>query len=222
MKKSKSALTFGIIGLGRFGMALAAELSRNGCEILALDKDPDKIREVRAYTEHAFITTSLSKEALTEAGIQNCDVVIVGIGELLDVSILTTLTVVSLGIKRVIAKATSPEQGEVLSKLGAEVIFAEQDMAVRLAKKLTSGSLIEYLSLSNEIEISEIRLTDKLIGKTIANCGLRKDFALNIIALEHSDTTQITLAPDYVFTEGDIIVVIGKRNDIKRFQDFLY
>ena len=219
--KAKEVLTYGIIGLGRFGMALATSLSEAGCEILALDRDEEKIREIRAYTDHAYVTTSLSKETLSEAGIQNCDVVIVGIGEQLDVSILTTLTVVSLGVKRVIAKATTTEQGAVLEKLGAEVVYPENDMAIRLAKKLTSGSLIEYLSLSNEIEISEIKLTDKLIGKTLIEADLRGKFAVNVIALESGDKTEIALDPNYVFAEGDIIVIIGKGDDIRRFQDYI-
>lgn len=219
--KQKEVLTYGIIGLGRFGMALATSLAEAGCEILAIDRDEDKIREIRAYTDHAYVTASLSKETLTEAGIQNCDVVIVGIGEQLDVSILTTLTVTSLGVKRVIAKATTLEQGEVLQKLGAEVVYPENDMAIRLAKKLTSGSLIEYLSLSNEIEISEIKLTDKLIGKSLIEADLRGKFSVNVIALEHGDQTEISLNPNYVFEKDDIIVIIGKGQDIRKFQEFI-
>ncbi|MBP3685874.1 MAG: TrkA family potassium uptake protein, partial [Clostridia bacterium] len=95
------------------------------------------------------------------------------------------------------------------------------DMAIRLAKKLTSASLIEYLSLSNEIEISEIKITDKLIGKTLADANLRSRFSINVIALEHGETTEITLSPDYSFADGDIVVVIGHGNDIKRFEAFL-
>ncbi len=219
--KSNEILTYGIIGLGRFGMALATSLAEAGCEILALDRDEEKIREIRAYTDHAYVTTSLSKETLTEAGIQNCDVVIVGIGEQLDISILTTLTVVSLGVKRVIAKATTPEQGAVLEKLGAEVVYPENDMAIRLSKKLTSGSLIEYLSLSGEIEISEIKITDKLIGKSLIEADLRGKFSINVIALESGEKTEIALNPNYIFAEDDIIVIIGKSTDIRRFQNYI-
>ncbi len=216
--KPNTNLTYGIIGLGRFGTALAVSLAEAGCDILVLDKNEDKVRAIRAYTDDAYVTSSLSKETLTEAGIANCDVVVVCIGSQLDVSILTTLTVVSLGVKRVIAKATTKEQGEVLEKLGAEVIYPEHDMAIRLAKKLTSGSLLEYLSLRDEIEISEIKLTKKLIGKTLAEANLRSKFSLNIIALEHNNTTEITLSPDYIFCEDDVIVVIGHGEDIRRFE----
>lgn len=219
--KQRDTLTYGILGLGRFGMALAVELAAAGCDIIAIDRDENKVRAIRAYTENAYVASSLSKETLMEAGIQSCDVVVVGIGEQLDTSILTTLTVVSLGVKRVIAKATTPEQGEVLEKLGAEVIYPEHDMAIRLAKKLTSGSLIEYLSLSGEIEISEMMLTEKLIGKTLAEADLRNKFSLNIIALEHGTDTEISLSPNYVFRQGDIIVVIGRGEDIRKFEQYL-
>ena len=219
--KPNTQLTYGIIGLGRFGTALATGLAEAGCDILVLDQNEDKIRAIRAYTDDAYVAASLSKETLTEAGIANCDVVVVCIGSQLDVSILTTLTVVSLGVKRVIAKATTKEQGEVLEKLGAEVIYPEHDMAIRLVKKLTSGSLIEYLSLSNQIEISEIMVTDKLIGKTLLEANLRARFSINVIALEHGDTTEITLSPEYTFSNGDIIVVIGHGDDIKRFESYL-
>ena len=219
--KSNTKLTYGIIGLGRFGTALASSLAEAGCDILVLDRNEEKVRAMRTYTDAAYVTSSLSKDTLTEAGIANCDVVVVCIGSQLDVSILTTLTVVSLGVKRVIAKATTKEQGEVLEKLGAEVIYPEHDMAIRLAKKLTSASLIEYLSLSNEIEISEIKITDKLVGKTLADANLRSRFSINVIALEHGETTEITLSPDYSFADGDIVVVIGQGNDIKRFEAFL-
>ncbi|MBQ2252931.1 MAG: TrkA family potassium uptake protein, partial [Clostridia bacterium] len=80
---------------------------------------------------------------------------------------------------------------------------------------------IEYLSLSNQIEISEIMVTDKLIGKTLLEANLRARFSINVIALEHGDTTEITLSPEYTFSDGDIIVVIGHGDDIKRFESYL-
>ena len=120
MKKSNE--TYGIIGLGRFGSALAKSLADDGKEIVVIDNSPEKINEASEYTDNAFIVEKLSKENLQQVGIHNCDTVIVCIGELIDKSILTTLTVIELGVKRVIAKATSEEQGSVLRTLGAEVV----------------------------------------------------------------------------------------------------
>ena len=118
MKKSKANL-FGVIGLGRFGTALAISLSEAGKDVIVVDRNEEKVKNLRQYTEYAFVTENLSKEALKEVGIQNCDTVIICIGERIDTSILTTLNVVSLGVPHVIAKATSQEQGAVLEKIGA-------------------------------------------------------------------------------------------------------
>ena len=132
-KPKKEKNTYGIVGLGRFGYALAMELAASDADILVLDKDEEKVREMREYTESAYVMKTLDKKSLAETGIQNCDVAVVCIGEHMDTSILTTLNLVSLGIPVVIAKATSLEHGQILEKLGAEVVYPEHDMAVRLA-----------------------------------------------------------------------------------------
>ena len=105
---------------------------------------------MRQYTEYAFVCDNLSKATLSEVGIQNCDTVIVCIGSRIDTSILTTLNVVSLGVPHVISKATSQDQGAVLEKIGAEVVYPERDMAIRLGKKLLSGNFLDFtISRSN-------------------------------------------------------------------------
>ena len=140
-KPKKEKETYGIVGLGRFGYALAMELAEADADLLVLDKDEEKVREIREYTENAYVVKSLDKKSLAETGIQNCDVVVVCIGEQMDTSILTTLHLVSLGIPTVIAKAKSVEHGEILEKLGAEVVYPERDMAVRLAHRLETSKM---------------------------------------------------------------------------------
>ena len=121
-KNKMEKTTYAIIGLGRFGGALALALAENGAELLVIDRDEEKVRDIREYTENAYVVHSLDKKTLAETGIQNCDVAIVCIGEHLDTSILTTLNLVGMGIPKVIAKANSVEHGEILEKLGAEVV----------------------------------------------------------------------------------------------------
>ena len=106
--KKKEKLTYGVIGLGRFGKALAVTLAESDNDVIVMDQEESTIREMRNYTDYAFITNDLSMEALREAGIHNCDVVIVCIGEKVDVSVLTTMSVIEMGVPRVIAKALSP------------------------------------------------------------------------------------------------------------------
>ena len=126
-KKDKQI--YAIIGLGRFGYALAMELASSDAELLVLDKNEEKIREIREITDNALVVNGYDKKTLAETGVQNCDVAVVCIGEQMDISILMTLNLVSLGIPKVIAKATSSEHGEILAKLGAEVVYPERDMA---------------------------------------------------------------------------------------------
>lgn len=109
--KPVKKMTYGIVGLGRFGFALANELAASGAELIVLDQNEDKVSEMREVTENAYVVKCLDKKTLEESGIQNCDVAVVCIGEQMDTSILTTLNLVSLGIPKVLAKATSIEHG---------------------------------------------------------------------------------------------------------------
>lgn len=223
MFKSKkiSDKTYGIIGLGRFGTALAVSLSQSGKEIIVRDYDEERVREIREYTENAYVVAKLDKKALEETGIPNCDVVVICIGETIDTSILTTLNVIDLGVKRVIAKASTPDQGKVLMKIGAEVVYPERDMAIRLAQRLVSERLMNYFELNGDVNLSELLLSDRVVGKTVAELELRKNFGLNIIAVERSQEIITEISPELVFEERDTIIVIGKQDRIKEFEHML-
>lgn len=218
MKKKKDSSIFGIIGLGRFGTALAITLAEAGKEVIVVDQIEEKVKAMRQYTEYAFVCDNLSKETLSEVGIQNCDTVVVCIGSKIDTSILTTLNVVSLGVPRVISKATSQDQGAVLEKIGAEVVYPERDMATRLGKRLISGSFLDFIFLDNDIEIQQVPVSGRIEGKTIQEINLRKKYGLNIIAIEHDQNTLIEFTPDYELKAEDIIVVIGKIQNIRKLE----
>ena len=219
-KPKKEKNTYGIVGLGRFGYALAMELAAADADILVLDKDEEKVREMREYTESAYVMKTLDKKSLAETGIQNCDVAVVCIGEHMDTSILTTLNLVSLGIPVVIAKATSLEHGQILEKLGAEVVYPEHDMAVRLAHRLETSKMLDFVQLSEQVNISKFLIPDKIAGKTVLEVDLRGKFGLNIIAIENSGTVIDTVSPDYEFRKGDILFVAGSNAGLNRLSEW--
>ena len=219
-KPKKEKNTYGIVGLGRFGYALAMELAASDADILVLDKDEEKVREMREYTESAYVMKTLDKNSLAETGIQNCDVAVVCIGEHMDTSILTTLNLVSLGIPVVIAKATSLEHGQILEKLGAEVVYPEHDMAVRLAHRLETSKMLDFVQLSEQVNISKFLIPDKIAGKTVLEVDLRGKFGLNIIAIENSGTVIDTVSPDYEFRKGDILFVAGSNAGLNRLSEW--
>lgn len=217
----KSVIEYGIIGLGRFGYALTKTLAAAGKEILAIDTIESRVKQVRSVTESALVVGTLDKETLEDAGIQNCETVIVCIGDSIDVNVLTTLNVISMGIPRVIARAMSYEQGLILEKIGAEVIYPENDMAVRLANKLINSSIMETIELRGDIAITELRLPAKVANQTVQQVNIRAKYNLNIIALEHNGETTTEISPDCVLHQEDNIVVIGKKENIRKLENYL-
>lgn len=207
-------ITYGIIGLGRFGKALTLALAQSGAELLVIDGDEEKLREIREYTENAFVVHSLDKKTLAETGIQNCDVAIVCIGEHIDISILTTLNLVGMNIPKVIAKANNAEHGEILEKLGAEVVYPEKDMAIRLASRLETSRVLDFMQLSEKINISKLHIPECIIGKTVLEVDLRNHFGLNIIAIENKGNVIEHIKPDYVFRADDILFLCGSKESV--------
>ncbi len=213
-------VTYGIVGLGRFGYALAEELAHSGAELIVLDQNEDKISEIRELVENAYIIRNLDKKTLEESGIQNCDIAVVCIGEQMDTSILTTLNLVSLGIPKVIAKANSAEHGLILEKLGAEVVYPEKDMALRLASRLETTREIDIIQLSERINISKIQVPKRLVGVSISQANIRGQFGLNIIAIENDGQLLENILPDYEFRSEDILFLSGSKDGLMQINQW--
>ena len=220
MKKKKGKMIYGVLGMGRFGTALAKELAAAGADLIILDRDEEKIAEARELTENAYIVKNLDKKTLHDVGIENCDVAIVGIGESIDTSILTTLNLISLGVPKVIAKAKSVEHGEILEKLGAEVVYPERDMAIRLAHRLETSETLDFVQLSEKINISKINVPEQMIGKSVLDINVRRRFGLNIIAIENGNNVIEAIVPEYVFCENDILYLSGSKEGFRKLASF--
>ncbi len=218
MKKKSTSGSFGVIGLGRFGSALVECLAKSEKEVIAIDKDEAKVKEARRFTDFAMVVEALDQDSLEEVGMQNCDTVVICIGEQMDVSILTTMTVLKMNVPHVIAKANSLIHGEVLKQLGARVVYPERDMAVRLGKGLLYNSFLDSVTLEGDVEVRRIQVTDRLIGVTIRDADTRRKYNLNIIAIEHHHHTDVDFPSDYRFQEGDVVCVVGQIANIERFE----
>ena len=215
-KTKKNKNTYAIIGLGRFGYALAMELALSDADLIVLDRDEDKVRELREYTENAFVVKNLEKKTLLETGVQNADVAVVCIGEALDTSILTTLNLTSMGVPHIIAKARSYEHGKILEKLGAEVVYPERDIAIRLAHRLEVSTVLDFIQLSEKLNITKLLVPESLVGKTIISANLREKYDANIIAIENENELIETVLPEYVFKKGDLLFVSGTKDGLNR------
>ena len=214
-------VSYGIVGLGRFGYALAKALAELDADLLILDQDEEKIRDMREYTENALVIKNLDKASLMETGIQNCDIAIVCIGEQMDISILTTLHLVSMGIPEVVARATSAEHGEILEKLGAKVVYPERDMAERLAKRMEEANMPEFAQLNDKVGIAKLIVADEMEGESVYDADLETRFAVKLIAIESNSEILSDIDPYYEFKEDDVIYVLGNIDDIKKLTDWI-
>ena len=218
--KKREKLIYGIIGLGRFGMALATELYEEKADMIIIDKDEEKIDFAKSLTENAYIVKNLEKKTLAEVGMHNCDIVVLCIGEQIDVSILTTLNLISMGIPKVIAKASSMEHGDILERLGAEVVYPERDMALRLAHRLETAQSLDFIQLSEKLNISKFKIPTKAEGKSVVDVNFRGKFGLNIIAIENGRVINESVHPDYIFKSGDILYLSGSKGGFAKLSDW--
>lgn len=218
--KKSEKLIYGIIGLGRFGTALAEELSAAGADMIILDRDEERIDYAKELTENTYIVRNLEKKTLLETGMHNCDIVVLCIGEQIDVSILTTLNLISIGVPKVIAKASSAAHGDILEKLGAEVVYPERDMALRLAHRLETAQSLDFIQLSEKLNISKFVLPSQIEGKSVIEVNFRGTLGLNIIAVENGTEINESVRPDYVFKKGDILYLSGSKQGFAKLSEW--
>lgn len=210
-----------VIGVGRFGGSLAATLTRLGAEVLAVDIDEDRVREIAPRVTTAVQADATVEDNLRDLGLKNFDVVIVAMSAF-EASLMTTLQLKEMGCKRVIVKASSDEHGKILEKVGADsVVFPEKDMGERVAFSLISGSVIDHIELSPEYRVFEIEVTGALVGHSLRNLNLRHRMGINVVALKRDDNVQVFIDPDEPLRQGDILVAIGPESGVRKLGDVI-
>ncbi|GGG75564.1 potassium channel family protein [Paenibacillus radicis (ex Gao et al. 2016)] len=211
---------FVIVGLGRFGSSLGRELIQLGHEVLGIDKDEEAVQEMCDVLTHAVSADCTDEEALRSLGARNFDCGVVAIGDDIQASILTTILLKDLGVKKVVAKAMSELHGRVLEKLGVDrVIYPERDMGIRVAHQLVSPNLLDYIELSKEYTIAELVVPRELNGKSLSELNPRARFGCSIVAI-NKPQGGVIIAPTAgdVLNERDIMVVIGTNDQIEQFE----
>ena len=202
--------TFAVIGLDRFGSNLAINLQKLGNEVIGIDADAEKVRRVSDIITHAAIGDPTDEEVLRTLGVRNADVAIVALTDNIQSGVLVTLMLKELGMNNVIAESTSEIHGRILTKVGADkVIYPEKDMGERLAKSLSNTDIMEYIDLSNDYSIMEIRVPKSWAGKSILELNVRANYNINIIACRGTDGS-ICISPDPkmpLIAENKLIVV---------------
>lgn len=211
---------FVVFGLGRFGSSLATTLAEAGYEVMAVDKNEEKVQEISTVVTQAVQADVTDTETLKELGIRNFDVAIVAIGKDMQSSIMATLMLKEIGIPYVVAKASTEVHKKLLAKLGADrIILPENDMGRRIATNLIAGNIIDYIQLSQNYSIMEIAILEEWKGHTIKELNIRAKYGINIIAVEAGGDINVSPGPEYVISEGDLLVVVGHNKAIRELEE---
>ena len=208
-----------VIGLGRFGGSIVMELSEMNVDVLVIDTDEARVNEYQDYYSEGIIGDSTDEAMLKSIGIDNYDNVIVAIGDNIQASILSTLILKDLGVKKVTTKAQNSYHGRVLEKIGADiVVHPERDMGRRIAHRLVSSSVVEYLEVSTNHSIIEYSADSKLENKRISDLNIREKFGISIIAINRDN--DIIVSPDSQISilGGDILILIGSDQQLNHFE----
>lgn len=199
-----------VIGLGRFGCEVARRLCELGCEVLAMDVSHELVQQVANDVTHAVVGNAQDKEALRALGARNFDCGIVAIGNSLADSVLATMNLKELGVKRIICKAHDETHRQVLRKLGADqVVIPEQEQAARLARSLSSPNVLDYIELSRDYGIIEVPAPKTWVGKNLRELNVRAKLGVNIIAIRQGEAINVSPAADCTISQGDVLVVLG-------------
>ncbi len=213
--------SFLIIGMGRFGNSLAIELSNLGHDVLVIDRSEEKIAAVADHVTHAVIGDAKDENVIRSLGVRNFDVAVVAMADNIEDSVLVTIMLKELGVKKVVAKAQSMLHMKVLERIGADVtVFPERDMGKRLAQHLSAKNIIDFIELSDEHSIVEIEAPSAWYGKSLLELNIRGAYGINVIAARDKFARDLVVSPTaaYVIKEGDVLIVIGENDNIKKLR----
>lgn len=209
-----------VLGLGKFGSHMARMLVRYGCEVVVLDSNEKRVDDVRDEVHRAFIGDARDPDTLKSILASPVDEAIVSFGELIEPSILCTLHLKRLNVPNIRVTATSDDHAQILTAVGCdEVIFPEQETAERNARRVANPNLLDMFSLTDDYRIMELVVPHSMVGKSLAELELRKNYDLLVLAVKDKDGEHFSFLPraDTVFHKEQIVMLMGRELDLGRF-----
>lgn len=216
---------FAVIGLGQFGRAICKKLSVKGAEVIAIDIDEDRVDEIKDHVSYAVQLDSTDKRALESQNISEMDAVIVSIGHNFEGMLLTTVKLLEIGVKRLVARTQGDTQRKILEKMGVtEILSPEEEVGINVAERLMNPSMLMCMPLPDNYEIVEITAPKSVVGRTIKDLGLLSKYRLNLVTLiESSGNVELhikgVIEDDEIIKENYVLVVFGLTHDVERFID---
>jgi len=214
-------LNFAVIGLGSFGYFVARFLGERGFQVVAIDKREEEVEEVKPFVEKAVIADAKNIKTLRSLGIDQMDAVVVNVGEEIDASILITLHLKELGVKRIIVKAITEDHRKILDMIGAtDIVYPERDAAFKVAQSLDNPNILDYLLLAPEYSILELAPPPSFLHKTLRELDISNRYGVQVIMVKEIIPENIIIVPsaDHVVKDSDILVMLGKNDNLEKLR----
>lgn len=222
MARRNGRKEFAVIGLGRFGTSLALDLMARGFHVLGIDRDADIVQRIADQITRAVALDSTNEDALHEVDITAFDTVVVAIGNDFESNLMTTVALKSIGVRHVVCKALTERHRTILLRIGADhVVLPEHEAGQRLARSLAEPNVLDHLDLGAEFSLIELRVPPSMVGMTLNDAALRRRFSVTLLAVKRGAELTVSPSADYVFQDGDLLVMIGTNERVTRFCEIL-
>ena len=206
-----------VIGLGRFGSALARTLEELGNEVLGVDASPERVADLRDLLTHVAEADTTDERVLRQLGAPEFDRAVVAIGSDMEASILTTAALVDLGVPDIWAKAMTQAHARILERVGAHhVVFPESQMGERVAH-LVAGRVLDFIPLDAGFALVETTAPRSMTGRSLGDIGVRAKYGVTVVCVKPMGGSFTYATADTVLGEGDLIVVAGATADAEAF-----
>lgn len=215
----KTNNSYAILGLGRYGMAVAKELVENGADVLAVDHNEELVNDAISELPVCRCADITDPEVIKQLGISNIDVVIIAVSGSLETSVMATTLCKEAGVKNVIVKCSNEMHAKILSRIGADkVVLPERESGIRLAKNLLSSGFVDIIELTSNISLVEIDVKPEWVGKSLIDLNLRKKYSSNVIAIQQNNDVTTDINPAKPLEETMKMIVVADKTKLERMR----
>ena len=209
--------TYAVLGLGRYGTAVAKELTDNGAEVLAVDTDQNVVNQAALALPYCKCANITDPEVFHQLGIGDMDTVIIAMASTLEATVMAITLCKEAGVKNVIVKSANETQSKIYTRLGADkVVFPENESGIRLAKNLLSAGFVDMIELSQDVSMVELDVLDSWVGKNLIQLDLRRKYGINVVAMRKGDEVQVDLNPEEILSADMKLIVIANMNKLAK------
>ena len=214
-------LQFFVAGLGCFGISVAVTLEKMGYDVMAMDVDEEVVQDLSDTLGSVVCADCSDEKNLAAIGAGNADIAVVSVGDL-SASLMTTLLLKEMGVKKIVVKALDPIHGKMLQKIGADkIIYSEKEMGVRVAHNLISPGIVDYIEMENNITILSIHVPQEWVDKSLIDTDVRRKYNITVVAIKRGEDMFVNPRPDMKMKEQDMLIILGDSESVKRVMESL-